>query len=133
MTAYDDTACGHDCTHALGPCTCARDGNASRCVHHTQEEYEDRWRARDDYPTEAREGLPHPAYFSDGVSFVWSGHPEGEIQVCPGGYGEPVADRIGPEFLGPDFLTRDVPASRSLSWVLGMFRQTCEEWLEKQR
>lgn len=69
-------------------------------------------------PTEAADGTPHLAYFAEGVSFVWSGNAEHPIQVCPGGYGEPVADTV---WFDPEAL--DLP------WVLTDFRRRCDRWL----
>lgn len=75
------------------------------------------------YPTEARDGTPHLAYFAEGVSFVWSGNIEHPIQVCPGGYGEPVVDTI------------DFPRPQAVTWwvVLHEFRKACDRWLEARR
>lgn len=76
---------------------------------------------RSDYPTEGADGTPHLTYYVDDVSFVWSGNIERPIQVCPGGYGEPVVDTIWPD--NPDQLRGLWPDP--LRW----FRDACDDWL----
>lgn len=78
-----------------------------------------------DYPTEARDGTPHLTYYAGDTSFVWSGNIEHPIQVCPGGYGEPVVDHVWPH-LGHQGLV-------TLLVALRVFRATCDQWLAADR
>jgi hypothetical protein len=80
-----------------------------------------------DYPTEAADGSAHLTYFAEDTSFVWSGSAERPIQVCPGGYGEPVTDVIWPDWMGYD------PGDRALPTMLVRFRQSCDEYLRGNR
>jgi hypothetical protein len=81
------------------------------------------------YPTEAADGTPHLSYFAGDTSFVWSGSAERPVQVCPGGYGEPVRDTF---WLGlrPGGLDRGwrVP----LHIMLDEFRRACEQYLHER-
>lgn len=81
-----------------------------------------------DYPTEAADGTVHLAYFAEDTSFIWSGSAERPIQVCPGGYGEPVTDTIEPI---------DVPAMAgahrmTLYQVMHTFRLVCDQYLRER-
>lgn len=80
------------------------------------------------YPTEAADGTPHLTYFADNVSFVWSGNIEHPIQVCSGGYGEDVTDRIE---IPHDFTMLGLNGA-SLPQLLRTFRRVCHTWLTEQ-
>lgn len=75
-------------------------------------------------PLQSEDGVPHLAYYDKEtlLSFIWDGHSD-EIQICKGGYGEPVWDTIsldGAEDPGP------MPIA---SWVY-WFGATCKKYVE---
>lgn len=68
-------------------------------------------------------GSPHLTYFWQPLqlSFVWNGLSEA-IDVCHGGYGEPVALHL------PSFVASGTPAA-----VLDAFRDHCVQWMKDPR
>ena len=52
-------------------------------------------------PTQCADGKAHIAYFDPEtqLSFVWSGDKNAMIEVCHGGYGEPVTAVFNPPYL----------------------------------
>lgn len=81
----------------------------------------------DHYPSEAADGTPHLTYFADNTSFVWSGSAERPVQVCPGGYGEPVAATFEPMDV-PDM---DGWHRMSPMRALTVFKSVCDQWLRE--
>jgi hypothetical protein len=53
-------------------------------------------------PPQNADNHAHFAYYDKAheVSFVWAGDPNEQIEVCPGGYAEPVQDTIDPRDYG---------------------------------
>jgi hypothetical protein len=68
-------------------------------------------------------GSPHLTYYWAPLhlSFVWNGVSEA-IDVCHGGYGEPVSLRV------PSLVTKGTPAE-----VLAAFRNHCADWMRDPR
>jgi hypothetical protein len=72
-------------------------------------------------PTNSRNGTAHFAWYEDGISFVWDGDPGHNVEVCPGGYGEPV------EWTFPMMMA----ASRTPTETLAKFHEACRLWLDR--
>ena len=79
--------------------------------------------------TQSLNGRPHLAYYDEGVSFVWSGSLTEPIEVCPGGYGEPVKARIN--LLADLGLVAHMQTARTAKDVVRAFGDICEAWLTK--
>lgn len=73
------------------------------------------------HPREVEDGMVHLAYFDKErcVSFVWSGRMDHPIEVCPGGYAEPVVALI-PSPNAPGL---------SLSGALAYLKAVSDAWL----
>lgn len=84
------------------------------------------------YPSEAADGTPHLTYFADDTSFVWSGSAERPVQVCPGGYGEPVNDTFYVTFGGDGTTVQPPPNWVPLHLALAEFRRACDEYLRAE-
>lgn len=76
------------------------------------------------------DGRPHFTYFDHGtqLSFVWSGDFREPIQVCHGGYGEPVVDNIG----STDFFAPREGVVLPQAWLLA-FQMTCDEYIKARK
>ena len=70
----------------------------------------------------------HFAYYDKAhdVSFVWAGNPDECIEVCPGGYAEPVQDTIHPRSHNVSFVSSD-PAG----W-LDWFESVCGTYIARR-
>lgn len=72
------------------------------------------------------DGRPHFAYYykQGELSFVWDGNLEHSIEVCPGGYGEPVDDHI-------ELSRSPMPKMFPHQW-LEWFAQVCDTYIQKR-
>ena len=75
------------------------------------------------------DGMAHIAYFDveTQLSFVWDGKSV-SIDVCHGGYGEPVIDRYRPTTMNPRIETR---ARNWLDWFETACKSYVVAWKEK--
>lgn len=73
------------------------------------------------------DGKPHLTYFDTehNISFVWSGVYGEDIQVCPGGYGEPARWYQPTEYLHIQGI--------ALVDRLEYFKTRCEQWFQLDR
>lgn len=67
-------------------------------------------------PTQCADGVAHYAYYdkAHNLSFVWSGDKKAMIEVCYGGYGEPVVAAFKPPAVS-----------------LEGFKKACDAWIEE--
>jgi hypothetical protein len=70
----------------------------------------------------------HLAYYDKKheVSFVWAGNLDEMIEVCPGGYAEPVQDTIDPRNYGASLVE-----STAAGW-LAWFEVTCQHYIKRR-
>jgi hypothetical protein len=76
-----------------------------------------------DGPFNSADGVPHFTYYTHEYSFVWDGL-DSHIEVCPGGYGEPVRWRFRAPYIS---------SSASPAATLGAFGRACDDWIKEDR
>ena len=84
-------------------------------------------------PTQSRDGRPHLAYYIRQLtlSFVWSGEPGEDVEVCHGGYGEPPAATFPPSYI-EQATGLKLAQMCDAHVLLAAFKQACDRWTSER-
>lgn len=80
-------------------------------------------------PMQSEDGRPHLTYYiwPHTLSFVWAGEPDEEVEVCVGGYGEPVQFTFSPRTI-EDVTGLKLTQMPDAPVLLAAFKTTCDAW-----